>query len=200
LSRLVPSQAAAWLYCAPEPGTTADDIVSKQDTHFINVFSVVIGLLAVVAIGIFALARIVAGHTQDRQVLSEAEYGRRVQARIAPPARVAIAGQDNSAMVIKTEGAAQAGSASAAGVPKNGAELLQQTCDACHGQGIAGAPKVGDKAVWAPHIAKGKATLYEHAIKGFQGANGVMPPKGGRTDIPDDLVKAAVDQMVQMSQ
>jgi cytochrome c5 len=174
--------------------------VSKQDTHFINVFSVVIGLLAVIAVGIFALARIVASHTQDRQVLSEAEYAKRVQARIAPPTRVAIAGQDNSALAIKTEGAAQAGSASVAAMPKNGAELLQQTCDACHGQGIAGAPKVGDKAAWAPHLAKGKPTLYEHAIKGFQGAGGMMPPKGGRSDIPDDLVKQAVDQMVQMSQ
>jgi cytochrome c5 len=175
-------------------------MASKQDTHFFNVFSAVIGLLAVIAIGIFAFARIVASHTQDRQVLSEAEYGKRVQARIAPPTRVAIAGQDNSAMAIKTEGVVQGGSASAAAMPKNGTELLQQTCEACHGQGIAGAPKVGDKAAWAPHIAKGNATLYEHAIKGFQGAGGVMPAKGGRTDIPDDLVKQAVDQMVQMSQ
>ena len=174
--------------------------MSKQDTHFFNVFTVVIGFLVVVTIGIFALARIVAGHTQDRQFLSEPEYGKRVHARIAPPSLVAIAGQDNSGMAIKTEGMANVGSASAAGMPKNGTELIQQTCSACHGQGIAGAPKVGDKAMWAPRIAEGKATLYEHAIKGFEGHGGVMPPKGGRTDIPDGLVKQAVDQMVQMSQ
>ena len=155
-----------------------DDTVSKQDTHFVNVFSAVIGMLALIAVGIFAFSRVVAKHTQDRQVLSEAEYGKRVQARIAQPGQVAIAGQDNSAMAIKVESVGQAGSASVAAMPKNGAELLQQTCDACHGQGIAGAPKVGDKAAWAPRVAEGKATLYDHALKGFQGHSGVMPAQG----------------------
>ncbi|RYF39191.1 MAG: cytochrome c5 family protein, partial [Cytophagaceae bacterium] len=59
---------------------------------------------------------------------------------------------------------------------------------------IAGAPKFGDKAAWAPRLAQGKAILYQHAIAGFQGKAGVMPPKGGST-APDDEVKAAVDYM-----
>jgi cytochrome c5 len=84
-------------------------------------------------------------------------------------------------------------------MPKTGTELFQQTCSVCHAQGIAGAPRAGDKAAWAPRMAEGKATLYEHALKGFQGKTGVMPPKGGRTDIPDDLVKQAVDHMIQMA-
>jgi cytochrome c5 len=87
-----------------------------------------------------------------------------------------------------------------AGLPKNGTELFEQTCSTCHGPGIAGAPKAGDKAAWASAIAEGKATLYEHAIKGYQGSTGIMPPKGGRTDVPDDLVKQAVDHMLQMVQ
>jgi cytochrome c5 len=66
---------------------------------------------------------------------------------------------------------------------------------ACHGAGIAGAPKVGDKTNWAPRIAQGNAVLYEHALKGFQGKAGVMPPKGGSA-APDADVKAAVDYMV----
>jgi cytochrome c5 len=173
--------------------------VSKQDTHFINIFSLVIGLLMAVAICIFAFARIVASHTQDRQVLEEADYSKRVAARLEPPSQIAIAGQDNSALAIKSEGPAAAGSASP-GLPKNGTELFQQTCSVCHGAGIAGAPKVGDKAVWAPRIAEGKPTLYEHALHGFQGKSGVMPAKGGRTDLPDALVKQAVDYMVQMDQ
>ena len=93
-----------------------------------------------------------------------------------------------------------AGAAAPAGPPKNGQELFEQTCSACHGQGIAGAPKAGDKAAWGPRIAEGKATLYQHALNGFQGKTGVMPPKGGRTDAPDDLVKQAVDYMVKMAQ
>ena len=173
--------------------------MSKQDTHFFNVFSLVIGLLVAVTILLFALARIVASHTQEAQVLTEPDYSKNVAARIAEPAREAVAGADNAALAITVETSAGAGSASPA-VAKNGTELFEQTCSVCHGAGIAGAPKAGDKAAWAPRIAEGKATLYEHALKGFQGKTGVMPPKGGRTDLPDDLVKQAVDHMVQIAQ
>jgi cytochrome c5 len=76
-----------------------------------------------------------------------------------------------------------------------GKTLFNSACVACHGAGIAGAPKAGDKAAWAPRIAQGTNVLYEHAIKGFQGKAGVMPPKGG-TGAPDADVKAAVDYMV----
>ena len=174
--------------------------MSKQDTHFVNVFSMVIGLLVTIAIVLFALARYVASRTQDLQVLTEADYARNVAARLHPPSEEAVAGKDNSAIAIKAEGAAAAGSAQTAALPKDGTELFEQTCSVCHGQGIAGAPKAGDKAAWGPRIAEGKATLYEHALKGFQGKSGVMPPKGGRIDVPDDLVKQAVDRMVQMAQ
>ena len=75
-----------------------------------------------------------------------------------------------------------------------GKKLYETTCVACHGAGIAGAPKFGDKAAWAPRIKQGSATLYEHALKGFQGKAGMMPAKGGST-ASDDEVKAAVDYM-----
>lgn len=76
-----------------------------------------------------------------------------------------------------------------------GKALYNSACAACHGAGIAGAPKVGDKAAWAARIGQGNGVLYDHAIKGFQGKAGVMPPKGGST-APDADVKAAVDYMV----
>jgi cytochrome c5 len=75
-----------------------------------------------------------------------------------------------------------------------GKALYTATCAACHGAGIAGAPKFGDKAAWAPRVKQGNDTLYAHAIKGFQGKSGMMPPKGGST-APDSEVKAAVDYM-----
>jgi len=174
--------------------------VSKQDTHFINIFSLVLGLLVLIAICIFAFARVVASHTQNQQVMQEADYYKRVAARLQAPGQVAVSGQDNSALAIKNETSAAAGSASPAAAPKNGAEVFQQVCSTCHGAGIAGAPKVGDKAVWAPRIAEGKATLYGHALQGFQGKSGVMPAKGGRADLSDELIKQAVDYMVQMDQ
>jgi len=174
--------------------------VSKQDTHFFNVFSMVIGLLVAVAIALFALARIVAGQTQEKQVLQDADYVKNVEQRVAPFAQVAVAGQDNTALAIKPDaGTETQAAAGAAEMPKTGADLFQQTCSACHGAGIAGAPKAGDKAAWAPRIAKGMNTLYDHALHGFQGGSGVMPAKGGRTDAPDALVKEAVDHMVQMA-
>jgi cytochrome c5 len=75
-----------------------------------------------------------------------------------------------------------------------GKKLFETTCVACHGAGIAGAPKFGDKAAWAPRLKEGTAVLYEHAIKGFQGKTGMMPPKGG-SSASDEEVKAAVDYM-----
>jgi cytochrome c5 len=188
-------------YTAPPVGAgTPDKIVSKQDTHFFNVFSMVIGLLAAFAVCIFALSRYVAARTQDLQVMSEVDYARDVAARLAQPSREAVSGQDNTALAIKAQGPSAAGSATIVALPKDGKALFEQTCSVCHGQGIAGAPKAGDKSAWGPRIAKGKSVLYQHALNGFQGTSGVMPPKGGRTDVPDDLVKQAVDYMVQMAQ
>jgi cytochrome c5 len=54
-------------------------------------------------------------------------------------------------------------------------------------------------AAWAPRIAQGQATLEQHAIAGFQGAAGVMPAKGGRPDLSDDAVRAAIEHMVSLS-
>jgi cytochrome c5 len=175
--------------------------VSKQDTHFFNTFSLVIGLLVAIAIGIFVFARAV-GRTQDEGVRSEALYSKDVAARIAPLSQEAVAGQDNSALAIKAETSAGAGTAAVAAAPTNGKELFEQVCSACHGQGIAGAPKAGDKAAWAARIAEGKATLYQHALNGYQGGpgGGVMPPKGGRPDLPDALIKQGVDYMVSLAQ
>lgn len=78
----------------------------------------------------------------------------------------------------------------------HGQTVYSQTCAACHAAGIAGAPKLGDKADWGPRIAQGTDVLYTHALQGFTGKKGTMPPKGGNTTIADADVKAAVDYMV----
>jgi cytochrome c5 len=80
-----------------------------------------------------------------------------------------------------------------------GEDIYKQTCFACHAAGVAGAPKLEDKAAWAPRIAQGIDTLYTHSIKGFQGKAGMMPPKGGNMALSDADVKAAVDYMVAQS-
>ena len=122
--------------------------------------------------------------------------------RIKPFAQVAVAGEDNSKKEIQKPAVAVSAAAPAAldaSKPMDGKTVFQTVCSACHGAGIAGAPKVGDKAAWAPRIAQGVATLDQHAIGGFQGKSGVMPAKGGRPDVSDDAVKSAVEYMVAQS-
>lgn len=169
--------------------------MSKQDTHFVDVFSLVIGLLVVVAIILFALARAIASETQGQELYTEPDYLTSLEQRIQPFTREAIAGQNNAALAI-VETTPAAGAGSALPIPKNGMQAFQQVCSACHGQGIAGAPKAGDAAAWAPRIAEGKATLYQHALNGLQADGKVMPAKGGRPDIPDAVIRQAVDYMV----
>jgi cytochrome c5 len=101
--------------------------------------------------------------------------------------------------LVKFDGAAPppapvavAAAAAAPAVAKSGEEVYNAACVACHGTGVAGAPKSGDKAAWGPRIAQGAATLYEHAIKGFK----TMPAKGGNTTLSDAEVKAAVDYQI----
>jgi cytochrome c5 len=81
----------------------------------------------------------------------------------------------------------------------DGKATYDSACFACHATGAAGAPKFGDKAVWAPRIAKGMDVLKKHAIQGFKGDSGFMPAKGGRADLSDADVGAAVEYMTANS-
>ncbi len=76
-----------------------------------------------------------------------------------------------------------------------GKKTYDGACGVCHAAGIAGAPKLGDAAAWAPRIATGKDALYSTSLRG----KGAMPAKGGRADLSDEDVKAAVDYMVANS-
>ena len=77
----------------------------------------------------------------------------------------------------------------------DGAATYKQACAACHATGAAGSPKLDDKAAWAPRIATGKDALYASVLNG----KGAMPPKAGRADLSDDVIKAAVDYMVSQA-
>jgi cytochrome c oxidase subunit 2 len=114
------------------------------------------------------------------------------QAAAEAPAQVAAANQAGGAAAAQASGAAAATGKAAA---TDGKSVFDGTCTACHSTGVAGAPKVGDKAAWAPRIAKGKDTLYHDALHGLN----AMPPKGGNAALSDDAVKAAVDYMVSQA-
>jgi len=172
---------------------------SNQDSQFFTTFSIVIGLLIAIALVLFGVARAIGGGAQRADVYSDPLYVAEVQKRVKPFVQVAVAGKDNSALAIPADTAVAATAAPALAIPKDGAALFQAVCSTCHGAGIAGAPKAGDRAAWAPRIAEGKATLYQHALNGYQGKAGAMPAKGGRPDLPDDLIKQGVDYMVSLA-
>jgi cytochrome c5 len=166
----------------------------SSDTHFFNSFSLVLGILVALAIVLFALARIVGGGAQAKDIEADKLYIEDVHKNLDPVAHEAIAGADNSALTAVAAPAA----AAAAELPASGEAAFQKICSACHAQGVAGAPKVGDHAAWEPRIAQGKDTLYKHAINGYQGGKGVMPARGGTT-WPDATIKMTVDYMVSLN-
>ena len=77
-----------------------------------------------------------------------------------------------------------------------GEHVYRGTCSMCHGTGAGGAPMFKSKDDWGPRIAQGKDTLYQHALNGFTGQKGTMPPHGGNPSLSESDVKAAVDYMV----
>ncbi|MWL88805.1 MULTISPECIES: cytochrome c5 family protein [unclassified Cupriavidus] len=86
--------------------------------------------------------------------------------------------------------AAAAPAAPAAASAEVGKKVYEQVCAACHAAGVAGAPKFGDKAAWAPRLKEGMDVVHNYALKG----KGIMPPKGGYAG-PDADVIAASDYM-----
>ena len=79
--------------------------------------------------------------------------------------------------------------------PHPGELTWQQNCQVCHGVGLAGSPKFGDKKAWTKRIARGTESLYGHAIEGW----GDMPAKGGNPALSEQEVKHAIDYMVANS-
>lgn len=109
---------------------------------------------------------------------------------VRPPATsgvttVASAAPAGANAVLAAAGAAAPGAS-------NGKQIYDTTCMVCHATGVAGAPKFGNKAEWAPRIKTGIDTLHAVALKG----KGAMPPKGGNNALSDAEVVAAADYMI----
>lgn len=168
----------------------------QQDQQFFDSFMLVIGILMGVAVALFFLVRGIALETQGLYVAEDPTVQAAISERIKPVGRVLLAGDEELAA---------AAAAVAAPTPvetvMTGPQVYNAACIVCHQPpGTGGAPPVGDMAAWAPRIAQGKDTLYMHALQGFQGSSGFMPPKGGRVDLSDEEIRAAVDYLVEQSQ
>jgi cytochrome c5 len=87
----------------------------------------------------------------------------------------------------------------AAAAPKaaavDGKAVYDKTCVACHAQSVAGSPKLGDQAAWAPRVKQGMDTLVQSVLKG----KGAMPPKAGNPALSDAEIGAAVEFMVSQA-
>ena len=188
----------------------------EEDRQFFDTFTMVLGALVVFSIFVYILANVIGDRTQSRYVDENPLKADLVAERLSPVAQVAIAGQapppSSTAMPVSAPvGGDVAGgpdvTMTMAETPLaepaaevDGKAVYDSACFACHAAGIAGAPRFADTDAWAPRIAKGLDTLYANSINGYQGDAGVMPAKGGRTDLSDAQVRAAVDYMVAAAQ
>ncbi len=111
---------------------------------------------------------------------------------------VSVTSEDADKIIgyLKTWETAPAAANTAATGSGPGAATYAKTCFACHDGGVGGAPKIGDKTNWGPRVQQGKDVLYKHALEGFQGKAGYMPPKGACMDCSDQEIKAAVDHLI----
>jgi len=149
----------------------------------------------VLTLFLILLGNINAGDVNERQrVDRNTRYG----ASSGTAERVKAVGQINLASNTTVSSATTQVTATATAII-DGKKIYNGMCVACHGAGVAGAPRVGDKGAWAERIDKGASTLYANAINGVQGSSGVMPAKGGNPALSDDEIKAVVDYMVAQS-
>ena len=168
----------------------------SRDQKFFDMYSLVIGVLVIVTIGILVLAFEMSERTQQVFTRETAEYQAAVVERIRPVGEVYLPGEEQQAAAPVVETAAAPEPVATA---MTGPQVYNSACIACHSAGVGGAPIVGDVAQWTDRIAQGMVTLATHAIEGYTGSAGYMPPKGGRLDLSDDEVASAVEYMVNES-
>jgi len=154
-----------------------------EDKQFTTQFMAVLVLLFTFTIVILVIAN--AFYDGDEK-LADARVQKAVAERIAPVGQVYVGEVPAAAAEVEAV-------ATTVAVAMSGDQVYQQVCASCHASGIMNAPKMGDAAAWQARLAKGKETLYANAINGI----GAMPAKGGRADMSDDAIRAAVDHLIK---
>ncbi len=152
-----------------------------------------VGTVALI-VGIVMMANLAVGMYGGRSLENDPSMKPEALAkRIAPVAKLQFEGGPAVAPAAAPgPKVATVAAAPAAGGKPDGKKVYDTTCMACHATGAANAPKLGDKAAWAPRIKTGTEALYASVLKG----KGAMPPKGGNAALPDADAKAAVDYIV----
>ncbi len=165
---------------------TDHDHSNMSDETFTKTFAIMIAGFIVLTIALIYLGIVMAKPVQDKmQAERQLERDALVAQRVMPAATLNVGA------------VAAAAQTAAAAEPKSGAEVYTAACAACHAAGVAGAPKMGDKDAWSERMTQGMEILIEHAINGYQGKAGYMPPKGGNAALSDEEVKNAVAHMTE---
>jgi cytochrome c5 len=169
--------------------------MSKSDQVTLRQFAIMVGGLIVLTVLLIFGALTIYNHEPKE---ADPNQSAEVAERIAPAGAVYAGNTGRAAMQAAADAAAKAAASQVAyGGTTDGKAIFDHLCTSCHTAGIAGAPKVGDKAAWAPRIAEGLDTLIKHATEGYHGPDGnYMPAKGGNPALNDAQVKAAVTWIV----
>ncbi|KRC84771.1 cytochrome C [Achromobacter sp. Root83] len=139
------------------------------------IVTIVLAFVVPIAIIILLVNMVVTGNKTNAG--SDALSGEAIARRIAPVAGFELV-DANAPKVFKT-----------------GEQVFAAVCTACHTAGIAGAPKMGDNAAWAPFIKAGYDAMLNVALHG----KGGMPAKGGNPTLSDYEVARAVVYMANKS-
>lgn len=155
------------------------------------------GILRVIVVAIVAVVFYTYATSLDHftKTVHDREYEvhETVADRIRPFGRVKLPGEEHGPDELRVDEVPQA---EPHATTLSGPQVFNEACIVCHGNGIGGAPTLNDRAAWEPRIAQGIETLYRHAIEGYTGSSGYMPPKGARLDLSDSEVNEAVDYML----
>lgn len=180
-------------------GRSVSGHITKSDQNFLRQFSMVLVFLVAVTIALVAVASYIYSQEPPYQASGAAQV---IEQRIKPVGGVYAGDTGRAAMAAAQAAAAKAAASQVAyGGTTDGKEIYGQLCHSCHTAGIAGAPKLGDKGMWAPRIAEGIDTLVKHAIDGYTGPDGnVMPAKGGNPALTEEQVANTVKWMVSQAQ
>jgi cytochrome c5 len=172
--------------------------MTKSDQGFLRQFSILIAGLCLLTVVLIVTAFTI---YQREPAETNPNAPKAVAARLAPVGAVYAGNTGRAAMEAAKAAAAKAAASQVAyGGTTDGKAIFDHLCTSCHTAGVAGAPKVGDKAAWGPRIAEGLDTLIKHATDGYHGPDGnFMPPKGGNPALSDAQVKAAVTWIVDQA-
>jgi len=170
--------------------------LTKQDQRFYDSFMLVLGIFIGILVGVIFTMRFLANGDDAAAMNADPERQAMVEERIRPVGRVALIGDaDVGVRPVVTA------VTDAVGAPLSGPQVYNDICYLCHAApGVGGAPVLGDIAAWGPRIAQGPDILQTHVIDGYTGEAGFMPAKGGRVDLSDDEILAALEFMLSESQ